>query len=228
MNTTYDKIVQHVGATMGQDISSELLHREKVEVKAPTHPPEALQRHKDEVELHKKKAARLALAREAERKLLRVEVSKKVEGAAVRLALLENEIEQAEYEAAIEPPVTLNPTEKTLFDNASRNHRERTRALEEHRGKAFSLIKGQCTQRLIDQMRKDKDWEDTSVSYDPLALYELIEKTILEQNGNQYPCATVYDHECSMYGFQQQKLSDNQYYEKFNTKVDIGDAIGVT
>ena len=31
-----------------------------------------------------------------------------------------------------------------------------------------------------------------------------------------------------MYGFHQNVLTNNQWYEKFNTKVDVGDAIGVT
>jgi hypothetical protein len=45
---------------------------------------------------------------------------------------------------------------------------------------------------------------------------------------DQYPFATVYDKELGFYSFQQETMSKPQWYEKFNTKVDVGSAIGVT
>jgi hypothetical protein len=56
----------------------------------------------------------------------------------------------------------------------------------------------------------------------------LIEKTILAQTEDQYPFATVYDQELSFYAFQQDSLSNPQWYKRFNIKVDVGAAIGVT
>jgi hypothetical protein len=38
----------------------------------------------------------------------------------------------------------------------------------------------------------------------------------------------VYDQELSFYSFSQEALSNPQWYERFNTKADVGDAIGVT
>jgi hypothetical protein len=38
----------------------------------------------------------------------------------------------------------------------------------------------------------------------------------------------LYDQELSFYSFRQETLSNPQWYERFNTKVDVGDAIGVT
>jgi hypothetical protein len=62
-----------------------------------------------------------------------------------------------------------------------------------------------------------------------LALYRLIEKTILlAQTEDQYPFATVYDQELAFYSFKQDTLTNPQWYERFNTKVDVGAAIGVT
>jgi hypothetical protein len=77
-------------------------------------------------------------------------------------------------------------------------------------------------------MKQDTDWNTVSTSYDPLTLYRLIEKTVLAQTEDQYPFATVYDQELAFYLFKQESLSNPQWYECFNTKVDIGDAIGVT
>jgi hypothetical protein len=67
-----------------------------------------------------------------------------------------------------------------------------------------------------------------SISYDPLTLYRLIERTVLAQTEYQYPFATVYDQELSFYSFKQDNLSNLQWYERFNTKVVISGAIGVT
>jgi hypothetical protein len=45
---------------------------------------------------------------------------------------------------------------------------------------------------------------------------------------DQYPFATVYDQELGFYSFWQETMSNPQWYKKFNTKVDVGSAIGVT
>jgi hypothetical protein len=50
----------------------------------------------------------------------------------------------------------------------------------------------------------------------------------LAQTEDQYLFATVYDQELAFYSFQQDSLSNPQWYERFNTKVDVGAAIGVT
>jgi hypothetical protein len=97
-----------------------------------------------------------------------------------------------------------------------------------HRGQAFSLIQGQCTQLLQDKMKQDTDWAVVSTSYDPLTLYCFIEQTILAQTEDQYPFATMYDQELLFYSFKQETLSNPQWYERFNTKVDVSEAICVT
>jgi hypothetical protein len=90
------------------------------------------------------------------------------------------------------------------------------------------MIRGQCMQVLLDKMKYDSNWTSASGSYDPLTLLRLIEKTILAQTEDQYPYATVYKQECALYTFTQNSLANKQWYERFNTKIDIGTAIGVT
>jgi hypothetical protein len=77
-------------------------------------------------------------------------------------------------------------------------------------------------------MKQDMDWNTLIISYDPLTLYRLIERTVLAQTEDQYPFATVDDQELSLYLFKQDNLSNLQWYEHFNTKVDVSRAIGVT
>ena len=67
-----------------------------------------------------------------------------------------------------------------------------------------------------------------STSYDPLTLYLLIEETVMVQTEDQYPVATVYNQELGFYAFRKDTLSNPQWYYRFNTKVDIGEAIGIT
>jgi hypothetical protein len=59
-------------------------------------------------------------------------------------------------------------------------------------------------------------------------MYRFIERTALAQTEYQYPFSTVYDQELSFYSSRRETLSNPQWYELFNTKVDVGDAIGVT
>ena len=65
-------------------------------------------------------------------------------------------------------------------------------------------------------MNQDNVWQTTASSYDPLSLIDMIEKTVLAQTEDQYPFA------------HQNVLTNDQWYEKFNTKVDVGYTIGVT
>ena len=43
------------------------------------------------------------------------------------------------------------------------------------------MVRGQCTQILMDKMKHNHYWDTTRTSYDPLKFMDLIEKTILAQ-----------------------------------------------
>jgi hypothetical protein len=229
MRTSWEKIVQYVGTTYGQDISNELQNKTTVDIPEPVHSDEVMLRHAQREIVIRAGQANIQAAREQQRTLLEAAVAagEDVE-APMKLALLENEIAQARFEATVEVPIQLSDSEKTQYNNAWRTYRERTAQLEKNRGQAFSLIMGQSTQLLQDKMKQDADWYAVSTSYDPLLLYRLIERTILAQTEDQYPFATVYDQELGFYSFRQESLTNAQWYERFNTRVDVGEAIGVT
>ena len=63
------------------------------------------------------------------------------------------------------------------------------------------MIRDQCIQVLLYNMKHDPDWDNTIESYDPLKLLKLIEKKILAQTKEQDCYATVYNQECALYGF---------------------------
>jgi hypothetical protein len=229
MRTSWEKLVQFVGTNYGQDISNELQNKIPVILSEPVHTPEALARH----------AIREQMVRTGEENLQRARLSKRVilEAAAalgadpdapMQLAILDNEIAEGNYKQNNEVPIEMSDSEKTQYSNDWRTYRERNALLTKQRGQAFSLILGQCTQLLQDRMKQDTDWNITSTSYNPLELYRLIEKTTLAQMEDQYPFATVYNQELNFYSFRQETMSNPQWYEKFNTKVDVGSAIGIT
>ena len=59
-------------------------------------------------------------------------------------------------------------------------------------------------------MKYDPDWDKVSTSYDPLYIIALIYKIILDQTKYQYPFATVYEQECSIYSFSQNTFRNKE------------------
>ena len=123
--------------------------------------------------------------------------------------------------------MVLTDADKTANSNAWRSYRERNKNLLKHRGQAYSIILGQCTQLLHINLKKEPTWAVVSVSYNPLQLYRSIERLILAHTEDQYPFATIYDQEQSLYLFIQENLTSAQWYERFNTNIDVGTAIKV-
>jgi hypothetical protein len=148
--------------------------------------------------------------------------------APMQLAILDNEIAEGNYKQNNEVPVKMLDSEKTQYSNDWRTYQERNSLLTKHRGQAFSLILGQCTQLLQDRMKQDTNWNMASTSYNPLELYWLIKKITLAQTEDQYLFTTVYDQELNFYSFWQETMSNPQWYKKFNTNVDVALAISIT
>ena len=76
-------------------------------------------------------------------------------------------------------------------------------------------------------MKQETEWNVARTYYEPMTLYRLIEKNVLGQTEDQYHFKTVYNQELGFYVFRQDTLSKLQWYERFNTKVDFGEAIRV-
>ena len=56
----------------------------------------------------------------------------------------------------------------------------------------------------------------------------MINNNVLGQTEYQYTSATMYNQELGFYTFTQDTLSNPQWYEILNTKVEVGEAIIVT
>ena len=228
VRTTWDKIVQYSGTIYGHDISNELQNKKTLVIQEPEYSQDTLTEHADATQRRDTHHARITRARTAKKIALEALSDAGDADATIALAELQNEMDEAEYKVSIPLPMILQGDEKTKHDNEWRTYRERVTRLEKQRGQAFSLIRGQCQQVLLDRMKHDADWITCSESYDPLTLMRLIERTVNAQTDDQYPYGTVYEQEVAFYSFQQGQSTNDHWYEKFNTRVDVGDAIGIT
>lgn len=164
MRTSWEKLVQYVGTTMGQDISNELQNKVIVTIAEPVHMTEVLARHAQRELIIRNGRVNIQNARVAQEQVLRGIDPADDPLQPMKLAILQNEIAEGAFELQ-------EDVEKTQSSNAWRTYRERNALLMKHRGHAFSLTLGQCTQMLQDRMKQDIDWNTVSVSYDPLELY---------------------------------------------------------
>ena len=76
-------------------------------------------------------------------------------------------------------------------------------------------------------MNSDTDWETYEQSGYPLLLIIILEKHILSHTEDIYTFASVYEKEQTLHTFHQKKLTNDQWYDKFNTKSGTYNSIGV-
>lgn len=236
LRTSWDKLIQHAGTKYGQDICSELQNKTQLILSTPTHSQETLARHAQHEKIARQNQRLLldALTKQLAQLNTAMELAEADPQATTKLedisaaARIQTEINTSKFQMTTEVRMELTSDEKAAYDNEWKTYQQRKSRLEDHRGKVYNLLLGQCTQLLQDKLKQDTTWDAVSKAYDPLALYRLIEKTILAQTDDQYVFATVYDQQLALYGFHQGKLTSAQYYEKFNTKVDVGESIGVS
>ena len=233
MANTWEQIIIHTGTTLGEDIRNELRNRKKVNLPKPGLPPTAVEAHEAAVKLYKLQKEKMITAKAAaintiDTAILNTKDAVEIAKLTINKAELENDIAQLQHELDNPPKIKLEGEEKAEYDAQWKAYTTRSSKLTEHRGQAFSLIFGQCTQVLKDKMKQDSDYDKTMQQCDPLALKDLIEKTVLSQSDSQYSYMTFYEQERSLLSLTQGNLTDHQYYEKFNTRWDVAKAVGVT
>ena len=145
MRTSWEKIVQCVGTTCGQDISNGLQNKVYISTNKPCHLAATLQRHAARVTVMVKSQDNLQQARTMQKVTLEAAVQAGDVDAPMKLAVLDNETLEAEHNATQEPLMALTDLEKTQNSNEWRTCHERDTQLVKNREQAFSLVLGQCT-----------------------------------------------------------------------------------
>ena len=100
------------------------------------------------------------------------------------LAILNNEMVESRYKNNHIQPIVLEGDAKVEHDNKWKTYCERIAQLYKQRGQTLSMIRGQCMQFLIDNMKQNPDWVITSESYYLPTLIKLIKKIWLRPKTN--------------------------------------------
>jgi hypothetical protein len=97
---------------------------------------------------------------------------------------IEDQILKCEIDLNNEVEMKLMDNKKMAHSNAWHSHCETTEDLKKSRGKVYSLLLSQCTQVLVDKMKRNTTWVMGSALFD--TLFKLIKKFVLKQSDNQY------------------------------------------
>jgi hypothetical protein len=155
---SWEKLVQYVGTNYGKDINNDLQNKVWVVLTEPVNTDDVLARHSVREAMIRNGQLNIQQARQAQETILKAALQVGTDmDAPMRLAILQNEIAQGEFAASIKVPVVLTDSEKNQFSNDWCTFRERNTNLIKLQGQAFSLIQGQCTQLLQDNMNQDTD-----------------------------------------------------------------------
>ena len=208
MRNTLKHIFKHTGTIYGQDISNELHNRRVVVISKPRHTADVLRKHAAKVSLRDNNFHRIQDARIAKEAVL-LTAAQTNRYFAIPLAELQNYIEDAAAKHSEPLDIILHGDDKVEHEGNWRTYRDRQSRLDKQRCQDFSMILGQCTQKLLDRIKQENGWQTTSYSYDPLSLIDMIEKTVLAQTEDQYLFAILYEQGLSLYGFHQNVLTNS-------------------
>jgi hypothetical protein len=183
MRITQEKITQYIGAKYGEDIANELQNKTRIVFSAPAYPSTTMTQHTLQIALVRSQEATMSTARLSSRTSLESEIALAPgnQSLIMEITKLNQDIAQADFEAAQDVPIKLNDQEQIDYSNECQNHSRRISTLETHQGQVYSLILGQCTQLLQDKMKQDTSWTMVSAFYNPLELSRLIERVVLKQ-----------------------------------------------
>jgi hypothetical protein len=235
MRTTQIKIAQYMGTQYGGDIMGELETKKEFVVPPPEYPASAEKKRptyetmiraqqKEAIDILKKKKKRL----DAKLKALPTTETDKIVEVEEQISETKIQLLKAEYDenAVIELP--LSEEEKGEWRQNQKAYGDRVQKHIVHQQKAFATIIGQCTQRLQDKLHEDSQWETINTNQKPLELYTLIERVVMKQTGDEYPPHNLVENLLAVLTLKQQNNQSNTvWYEKFNTRVDVAESVGV-
>ena len=164
MRTSWEKLVQYVGTSYGHDISNKLQNKLAVVFPEPEYELAILTRHGARETMIRDGQANLRAERELQRASLQtmMDAGNAPADTPFKLAVVENEIAQGDFDAMSPISMVLTDTEKTANINAWRSYRKRNANLLKHRGQAYLRIIGQCTQLLHDKLKQEPTGNCTS------------------------------------------------------------------
>jgi hypothetical protein len=119
MQILQEKIAQYIGAKYGEDIANELQNKTRIVLSAPACPSTTMTRHALWIALVRSQQAVMSTARLSSHTLLEAEIALAPSNCSLvmELAKLNQDIPQADFEAAQEVPIKLNNQEQIDYSN---------------------------------------------------------------------------------------------------------------
>jgi hypothetical protein len=193
LRTSKEKMATYIGTKYGDNAAQEWTSEKCTILPKPVYSNAILDGQAERVKATKDRVNLKLISLQQER--LAIEEENKVAPTDRKLMTekrdIVDQILHCEIELKDEVKIKLIENEKMAHNNAWRSHRKVTDGLKKSHGKIYSLLLGQCTQVLIDKMKHDVDWGTINDSFDPIALFKLIEMFVLKQSDNQYKTAVL-------------------------------------
>jgi hypothetical protein len=117
MHTSWERLVQYVGTTYGQDISNELQNKITVDIIEPVHSAEVLRKNGFREAMIRYGQLNIQQARQAQDIIIKAAVVANDPDAPMKLEILQNEIAQGEFLSSNEVAMELNDSEKKKVSN---------------------------------------------------------------------------------------------------------------
>ena len=178
LRTSKEKMATYIRTKFGDDAAQEWTSEKQITLKEPVYSQAILDRHGKRVNATKDRITLKVTSLRLEKTVIDDEIKSPPTDCKLMTEKQEirDQILRCKIELKNEVEMKLMENEKTAHGNAWRTHQEVTDGLKKSLGKIYSLLLDQCTQVQINKMEQDADWGAVSDSFDPIVLFELIEK----------------------------------------------------
>jgi hypothetical protein len=234
MRTTQIKISEYIGGLYGGDIMGELETKMEFVVPPLEYPTTAQARQPAYEAMIRAQQKNTITKLKGKKDRLQAQIDKlpidaeELDDLNEKMFDIDNEILQAEYDNTVDIIVPLNDEEKGEWKLQEKAYGDRVQKHILNQQKAFAMILGQCTTRLKDKLHDDPKWDQVKKDRKPLELYALIERVVMKQTGDEYPPHNLLENLLAVFTMKQQPNQSNaQWYEKFCTRVDVAESVGV-
>ena len=116
----------------------------------------------------------------------------------------------------------LDETDEMIWKKEIDYYVKRVRMLDSNLRKAFSLVRGQCTDVMREKLESLKNFEDIKRNYDVLSLLEQMKVITFKFEDQKYPFSSVYYENKRFYNYKQAaEDTNNMHYDKLNNLVSV-------
>jgi hypothetical protein len=187
LRTSVEKMALYIGTEFGAKADQEWTSGKQTVLKEPAYFQVILVRHADRVKATKDRLNCKLTSLRDERLEIKGELAADQGNCNLRKEMCEVEYDMAKTKIEIKDEIDLKLTDNEMaaHNSAWLTYQESSKSLMKSRGIVYSLLLGQCTHVLLNEMEQDMDWAMISKLSDPNLLFKLIKRIVLKQSDNQ-------------------------------------------